>query len=195
MSTFASFLEESRKIRDISLKYGAYPISEEEALIIYSVVYERAILLKGINVVEVGSGCGYSSMWILKALKDSGYSKRSKMILIERNPERARFLGELIRGKRFSEFATLMVGDAKEVLKSVDIPVHIAFIDATKDEYHIYLELLEPNLKRGSIIFAHNFPENFPMRMRKYAEIVMDNKRYHSVMLPTSLSLSLSVKI
>lgn len=192
MKDFSSFIRESRRIREFSLRSGAYPIAEEEAIIMYTVTFERAALLKGLNVVEVGSGCGYSSLWLLKALEDSGYINSSKMVMIEQNEERVKTIKKVLEKMGYTSYAEVWRGDAKKLLKQVDFPVHIAFLDAAKSEYHIYLKLLEPHLIAGSIVFAHNFREYYSME--KYAEIILKSGKYISSPLPTSLSLAISIK-
>ena len=189
---FSRFIRISREIRENSFQCGAYPITEEEALIMYTMALEKAVLLKGINIVEVGSGCGYSGIWFLKALEDSGYINNSRMFMIEYSSKRAEIIEGIIKRLGFYDYVALNVGDAKDVLKNIDFTVNIVFIDAAKDEYHIYLKLVEPYLVSGSVVFAHNYD---PYNMREYAKLVMDRNKYISSPLPTPLSLAISIKI
>ncbi len=189
---FSRFICISREIRENSFQCGAYPITEEEALIMYTIALEKAVLVKGINIVEIGSGCGYSGIWFLKALEDSGYINNSGMFMIEYSSKRAEIIVGIIKRLGFYDYVTLNVGDAKDVLKNIDFTVNIVFIDAAKDEYHIYLKLVEPYLVSGSVVFAHNYD---PYSMREYAKLVMDRNKYISSPLPTPLSLVISIKI
>lgn len=149
--------------------------------------------MEGLNVVEVGSGCGYSGIWFLKALEDSGYLNNSRMVMIEQNEKRAEVLKKVLNEMGYSGFTEIRVSDTKKVLKTIDFPVHIVFLNAAKSEYHIYLRLLEPNLPKGGIVFAHNFKEYWGMK--EYARIVMDKTRYITSLLPTMLSLAISIKV
>jgi len=191
---FSRFISESRKIRENSFRYGAYPITEEEALIMYTVVFERAVILKGLNIVEVGSGCGYSGIWFLKALKDSGYLNNSQMVMIEQNRTRSKIIMDTVKKLGFSDYVIVKTGDAKEILRTIRFPINIVFIDAAKHEYHIYLKLLEPNLVSGSIVFAHNYGGIYSYSMKEYAEMIMERSKYISSPLPTPLSLAISIK-
>ncbi len=193
MKDFSNFIKECRRIREESLSCGAYPIAEEEALILYAITFEKAVLMKGVNVVEVGSGCGYSGIWFLKALGDSGYPHTSRVVMIEKEKKRAEKIVEVIERIGYPGPVEIKIGDAKDVLKAINFPVHIAFLDAAKSEYHVYLKLLEPNLLEGSIVLAHNFEEYWGMT--EYVKIVMDKSKYITSVLPTSLSLAISIKI
>ena len=64
-ASFKKFLDKSRKVRELSIRHGVYPIAEEEALILYTISLEKAVTMHGVNVVEVGSdadtpACGSS---------------------------------------------------------------------------------------------------------------------------------------
>lgn len=193
MKSFSQFIMKCREIREKSFQYGAYPVTEEEALIMYTITFEKAVSMKGLNIVEVGSGCGYSGVWFLKALEDSGYLKNSRMVMIEQNRKRVEILKKVLKEMGYFNFAEVKIGDAKEILKTIESPVHIAFLDAAKNEYHVYLKLLDPKMPHGSIIFAHNFEEYWGME--EYVKIVTDRKKYITSPLPTSLSLAISIKV
>jgi len=67
----AEFLSRVSKIREESYYCGAFPIDFNDALILYTLAYILNSMLGCINIVEVGTGCGYSTSWLAKALKDS----------------------------------------------------------------------------------------------------------------------------
>ena len=131
-------------------------------------------------------------MWFLKAIVDSGYASRSKMVMIELGQDRVRIIREVMSRMGFEGLAEVWHGDAKKLLRNIGFSVNIAFLDAAKSEYHVYLRLLEPKLAEGSVVFAHNFRMFHPMD--EYVELVVRSGRYVTSQLPTRLSLAISVK-
>jgi len=51
MKSFSQFIMKCREIREKSFQYGAYPVTEEEALIMYTITFEKAVSMKGLNIV------------------------------------------------------------------------------------------------------------------------------------------------
>jgi predicted O-methyltransferase YrrM len=54
------------------------------------------------------------------------------------------------------KLVTLIEGDAHEHVAKLKGPIDIAFIDADKSGYVDYLNKLEPLVKPGGLILAHN---------------------------------------
>ena len=50
----------------------------------------------------------------------------------------------------------LLEGDARETIETVDGPIDLLFVDATKDQYEHYIELAEPKLSERAVLVIDN---------------------------------------
>ena len=115
------------------------------------VLYQLVKISKAKNVFELGSGFGYSALWIASAMPENG-----QMICTEFDKAKAE------EGMRYLERAKLMhkviyeVGSALENFHRYQGPFDIIFCDIDKHEYPKALELSVPKLKSGGLFLADN---------------------------------------
>ena len=137
-----------------ALREGAFPVSYACGRLLYAITRALATATQGLRAVEVGSGLGFSTIWLAAALADAGAG--GVLYAIEADEERARRARENLAQAGLSGYVRLMAGDALEVLPELSGPLHLAFIDGRKDQYLAYLRLLEPKMPEGSLLLAHN---------------------------------------
>lgn len=113
-----------------------------------------AILTRAVGAeraLEVGTNIGYSGGFLARALPDDG-----ELVTVEIEAdfaEEARgYFDEIGVGDR----VTVEVGDAAEVLPDLDGPFQVAFIDADKANYPLYLEQALGLVEPGGVICADN---------------------------------------
>lgn len=147
---FCKFVE---KLREESSVYGAYSISFEDAFTLYTVAYMTALRFNGERVVlvDAGAGIGFSTIWIAKALVDSGVL--GEVIAIERDWRRGRRLKEVLNslGVRYR----VEIDDALNVAKNIP-RIHLVFIDIDKEQYYDFYKLIEERVVIGGAIVVHN---------------------------------------
>lgn len=111
-------------------------------------------LVKMVNVrraFELGSGYGYSAIWMASAMDAGG-----RVVCTERSEE------NISRGKAYAETAQVAdylmwhQGDALEILPAHDGLFDLIFIDAGKAQYPRALELSWPRIRRGGVLLADN---------------------------------------
>lgn len=119
---------------------------------------EQGILLKMLvaisgakSVLEIGTFTGYSG--ICMAL---GLGKDGKLTTLEKNEELSDIIHKYIEIAGLTDKMTVLFGDAKERLKSLEGPFDFVFIDADKQAYSEYYDMVFPKLKIGGIILADN---------------------------------------
>jgi predicted O-methyltransferase YrrM len=105
------------------------------------------------HVVECGTAIGYSGLWIARELKAAG---RGRLTTIEIDPARAREAAENFRNAGLSDVVEIKVGDARQVVKTLDGPFDFAFIDCNFDNYAPCFAGLEDKLADGATIVADN---------------------------------------
>jgi len=182
------------RIRDESYKRGAYPISYESARFLYVVVVGIASARRELTAVEVGTGLGFSTAWIAMGIIDAGVEGVIYTIEARRNVAQAaeRFFDQA----GLASVVRVVTGDAKEVLKELEGPFHLAFIDGKKSEYAKYLELLSPKMPKGAVLLAHNVLGPSPEAVAPFVEEITGSGRWATTMLPLDPGgLSFSVKL
>jgi predicted O-methyltransferase YrrM len=106
------------------------------------------------KVLECGTAIGYSGLWIARELKAAGNG--GKLISIEIDPKRAEEARKNFRNAGLEKFVTVKVGDAREVVKQVDGPIDLAFIDCGYSNYLPILKAIEDKLRPGATVVADN---------------------------------------
>ena len=106
-------------------------------------------LVRPQRVLEIGCFTGYSTICMAYGLPEGG-----SIDTLEVNDE----LEDLIR-EGFSRAGVegrinLLLGDARQTLKTLQGPYDLVFMDADKREYCDYYDLLKPLLHSGSLILA-----------------------------------------
>jgi predicted O-methyltransferase YrrM len=102
--------------------------------------------------IEVGTSNGYSAIWIGLGLEKTG----GHLTTIEILPERSAEAQANLKQAGLDQVVTCVVGDALEALPELEGTFDFAFIDALKEDYWRYYELIRPKLRAGSIVAAHN---------------------------------------
>jgi caffeoyl-CoA O-methyltransferase len=161
-----------------------------------------SILLKSIrarNVLEVGTASGYSTLWFADALLSLGGRKRPSIVTIEANPAKVRWARTNFRKAGVSGIATILEGNAVDILRGLDnaASYDFVFIDADKENIKKYFDLSFPLVRIGGIIAADNmlFPEHYRPHMKRYAEHVRKNARVQSVTVPIGMGEEITLKL
>jgi predicted O-methyltransferase YrrM len=114
------------------------------------------VLLKAVNarlVVELGTLGGYSAIWMARALPEDG-----QLVTVEKEPARAELARRFLDRAGLGEHVDVLEGVAADLLDDVAArgPFDVAFIDADKENYPLYLEWCLANVRPGGLIIADN---------------------------------------
>ena len=102
--------------------------------------------------VEIGSGAGYSGVWIARGLADKGI-----LTTIEADPGHQRLAKETYEEAGVPSRIRAILGRALDVLpRLTDGGYDLAFLDAVKAEYPEYLEHALRLVRPGGVIIADN---------------------------------------
>lgn len=106
--------------------------------------------------VELGTLAGYSAIWIARGLQPGG-----TLITIEKEDAHADFAQREFDEAGVSDRIDLRRGDALDVLQHLQQQiasraVDVAFLDADKERYPQYWELLRPMIAVGGLIIMDN---------------------------------------
>ena len=132
------------------------------------------------SVLEIGTSNGVSAIWMALALKQTG----GRLTTLEIDPGRAKLARENFARAGVADRIKLIEGDALQTLKKLKGTYDLVFIDAAKDQYRDYLDLIYSRIEKGGIIVAHNAVQ-LSSSMRDYLEHVQNHPELDTVMLTT----------
>jgi predicted O-methyltransferase YrrM len=105
-------------------------------------------MLQPRRILEIGTYTGYSALCLAEGLAPSG-----ELITIDINDElswiHAKYVGTV-------PAIRCLYGDALSLLPGLDLNFDLVFIDADKDRYKEYYDLLVPSLPAGAVVLLDN---------------------------------------
>ncbi len=161
------------------------------------------ILLKSKDakkILEIGMSAGYSTIWFAEAIsKKTG----GKIITIDQDKKKIERAKRNFEDAGLSDLIDIRHGDALEVLLDIKNEFNsseffdFVFIDADKERYIQYFDVILPMVKPGGLIGADNilFPERFQKFTNLYVKHVRNNPKIRSVTIPIDNGEELSLKL
>jgi len=147
-------------------------------------------------IVEVGSFSGYGTACLAE-----GLSKGGKIISIEHNPIYKPMIQRHLAKLGLSDIVDLRIGDALEILPSINTAIDLLFIDGAKYEYAAYYDLTIDRVSSGGVILADNIlwkgrvldekKDRMTESIHRFNEKVAADPRVEVVILPYRDGLSL----
>ena len=160
-------------------------------------------MLRPERTLEIGTFTGYSSIAMGLGMAPGV----SLLHTIEVNPELEDGIRNYIREAGLEEHIVLHIGEALEIIPSLDEPWDLVFIDADKPNYLNYYNMVLPRLRPGGFIVADNVlwdgkVTGDPATMDKdtrgiaeFNEFVHKDARVENLMLPVRDGLMIIRKI
>jgi caffeoyl-CoA O-methyltransferase len=154
------------------------------------------------NVLEIGTYTGYSAICLARGLKTGG-----KLTTIEINDELASVSLKFFKEASLEDTIQLINGDALKIIPRLENNIDLVFIDAEKEQYSEYFELVFPKVKIGGFILADNtlwdgkvvfeneFSDSASKALRAFNKKVSENSKTENIILPLRDGLSLIRKI
>ena len=102
-------------------------------------------------IVEIGTFTGYSALCLAEGLAPGG-----RLITLDNNPETNAMARSYFERSPFAGQIELREGDARETLRELTESVQIVFIDADKENYAAYFDLVIDKVSPGGLIIADN---------------------------------------
>ena len=103
------------------------------------------------NILEIGTAIGYSAICFAKFLEPNG-----NIDTIERDEQRAEEAKINIKNMKLENTINVLIGDAVEILPTINKKYDMVFIDAAKGKYPFFLKEALRLLKQDGIIIADN---------------------------------------
>jgi predicted O-methyltransferase YrrM len=163
------------------------PVSPEGGRLLYALV--RAA--RPATVVEFGTSFGISTIHLAAAVRDNG---AGRVISTELNAAKAAQARANLAEAGLSDWVTILLGDARRTLATVDAPVGFVLLDGWKNLYLPVLQLLEPRLTPGALILADD-TVSMAEEMPDYLAYIRDPAHgYLSIPFPESDGLEITCR-
>jgi caffeoyl-CoA O-methyltransferase len=142
----------------------------------------------GCEVLEVGAGRGYSTLWLAAGVRYLG----GRVVSVERDAETAAAWRRNVADAGLEGWADLIEADALDALSTIDDVFDVVFIDAKKDEYERYFELVRGRLEPGGLVVADNVLSHVET-LGAYSRARQGDPTLSSVTVPLDRGLEVSV--
>jgi predicted O-methyltransferase YrrM len=142
------------------------------------------------RILELGTSYGYSTAFLADAARQTG-GRVYTMDLVANKQEYAR---TQLEEAGLASPVEWMLGDATQMLKSLEGPFDFVLVDLWKNLYVPCLELFYPKLAQNAVIVADNmlFPEIVRADAEAYRAAVKAKRNLQSVLLPIGNGIELS---
>ena len=184
-----------KEIRKEAAELGVPAISAAEGKFLYFM----AKLMNAKKVLELGTGLGYSTVWLARALPEL-----SKLVTIEREVQYTRLAAEHFK-KVGSNVIELIESETTPVLEQMDDEFDICFMDEYKAFYFLDLEHCIRLVRPGGLILVHNAleggwvePEENDLdseELKKWHKMFLSNDKLETMIAPIGEGFMMARKI
>jgi predicted O-methyltransferase YrrM len=108
-------------------------------------------LMQPRKILEIGTFTGYATLCLAEGLQKGG-----KITTLDVNEDLAYLPQSYFAESEYSDRIDFKIQDAKDFLKKTDEIFDLVFVDADKENYVDYFNLLKPKLKSGSVLLFDN---------------------------------------
>jgi predicted O-methyltransferase YrrM len=146
-------------------------------------------LIHAKNVLEIGTFTGYATICLAQGISGDG-----KVYTIEAEREFESLAKKYFALAGVADKIEWIFGDAKKIIPTLNATFDLVFIDANKQEYLMYYDLIFDKLKPGAVIVADNmfwhgqvFTEDKDpdtVMIKKFAEYITKDDRVEKIIVP-----------
>ncbi|WP_103912848.1 O-methyltransferase [Halpernia humi] len=127
------------------------------------------------SILEIGTFTGYATLSLAE-----GLAKDGTIYTIDKNEELAYLPEKYFAESEFASQINFIKGDALQEISKLNIDWDLVFIDADKENYVQYFNLIKPKMKSGSILLIDN--------ILWYGKVLEDNPKLESTKIIKELN-------
>jgi len=141
-------------------------------------------------IVEVGSGCGYYTLCLAEAARETG----GRVIAIEEDAESVEAAKAMLARARLADRVEFRIGDPLKLLSELGARVDFALIGGPRERYVACFELLSRRLGSGAVVVADRmiYPESQVAESERYRKRIRSGGDFESVLLPVGSGLEVA---
>tara|TARA_R110002012_G_scaffold321969_1_gene552906 strand:- start:37193 stop:37837 length:645 start_codon:yes stop_codon:yes gene_type:complete len=154
------------------------------------------------NILEIGTYTGYSALCLAEGMQKTG-----ELHTIDINEELVDFQRKYFDKSGFGNQIHQHLGNALDIIPTLNKTFDLVFIDADKENYSAYFELIADRLNPGGIILSDNVlwsgkildtsfkkDDSSTPALIAYNKLLKDDPRVETVLLPIRDGLTISRK-
>ncbi len=108
-------------------------------------------LIRPLNILEIGTYTGYSALCLCEGMQEKG-----TLHTIDIKEELVDFQRKHFDKSPWGNQIIQHLGEALDIIPTLDIKFDLVFIDADKENYINYFELIVPKMNKSGIILSDN---------------------------------------
>lgn len=146
-------------------------------------------MCKPATILEIGTYTGYSALCLAEGLAENG-----KLITLDINEELENRVRHYFKESSFEHKIDYRIGDARKIIPELHLIFDLVFIDADKESYSTYFDLVIDRVPSGGYILADNVlwsgkvldpkPDKDTRAIMTFNQKVRNDKRVENVLLP-----------
>ncbi|HRG17934.1 MAG TPA: O-methyltransferase [Flavobacterium lutivivi] len=143
------------------------------------------------NILEVGTYTGYATLCLAEGLSENG-----TIDTVDNNEELFDFQKKYFEQSAWKNQIVQHLGNALEIIPALNKKYDLVFIDADKENYINYFQMIVPMMNKGGIILSDNVlwsgkilgevkaNDKSTKTLLEYNKLVNEDERVETVLLP-----------
>ncbi len=156
-------------------------------------------LIRPVNILEIGTYTGYSALCLCEGMQENG-----ALHTIDIKEELVDFQRKHFDKSPWGKQIFQHLGEAVAIIPTLEVKFDLVFIDADKENYLNYFELIVPKMNKGGIILSDNVlwsgkvleplhPNDISTKvLLEYNQLLKNDPRVATVLLPIRDGLTVS---
>ena len=156
-------------------------------------------LIRPVTILEIGTFTGYSALCLCEGMQEKGV-----LHTIDIKEELVDFQRKYFDKSPWGNQIIQHLGEAIAIIPTLDLKFDLVFIDADKENYIHYFEMIVPKMNKGGIILSDNVLWSGkvlePLQsndlstkiLLEYNQLLKNDPRVESVLLPIRDGLTVS---
>ena len=153
------------------------------------------------NILEIGTYTGYSALCLAEGLPENG-----KMVTIDKNVELETMVKKYLSDSPYDSQIEFINTNAIDAIPSLNLKWDLVFIDADKENYINYFDLVIDQVNKGGWIIADNvlwsgkvleepdIKDKETIILKKFNEKVHQDSRVRNVLFPVRDGMMVMIK-
>lgn len=156
-------------------------------------------LIRPTNILEIGTYTGYAALCLAEGLTENG-----TLDTIDNNEELFDFQRKYFDESLWAAQIHQHLGNALEIIPNLNKKFDLVFIDADKENYINYFQMIVPMMNKGGVILSDNVlwsgkileevktNDKSTKILLEYNQLLKDDPRIETVLLPIRDGLTVS---
>ena len=158
-----------------------------------------AKLIRPVNILEIGTYTGYSALCLCEGMQETG-----QLHTIDIKEELVDFQRKHFDKSPWGKQIVQHLGEAIDIIPNLNLKFDLVFIDADKENYLNYFEMILPKMNKGGIILsdnvlwsgrvARNEADKYTQGVMEFNRLVYSSEELFTTILPIRDGIAVCLK-